>query len=95
MEETGLKLVPSKVIRKVAPAILSRKKELKKLSEWRRTLNARQKRLESLGADVHQMMLDLIGEANDWVAEADRISSLPFGDIDEISIALTRGAGGE
>ena len=84
-----MKVVPTKLIRKIAPEILSRTNELKRLSEWRVQLAERRKRLDNLLATVQQMIQDLGAEERDWVAEADRISRVPFQEIEQvISIAL-------
>jgi len=86
--EVGLKLVPTKLIRKIAPEILSRTTELKRLSDWRQKLTARRKKLEHLRLSVQQMEQDLMEEERDWGTEADRLANIPFHDIEEvISIA--------
>ena len=86
--EVGLKLVSTKLIRKIAPEILSRTTELKRLSDWRQKLTARRKKLEHLRLNVQQMEQDLMEEERDWAAEADRLANVPFHQIEEvISIA--------
>jgi hypothetical protein len=91
--EPGLKLVPTKHIRKIAPEILSRTTELKRLSDWRQTLAARRKKLEHLRLNVQQMDMDLMEEERNWEAEADRLANVPFHEIEEvISIGLNDAA---
>ena len=92
--DLGLKLVPTKLIRKIAPEILSRTTELKRLSDWRQTLAARRKKLEHLRLNVQQMDMDLMEEERNWEAEADRLANTPFDELEEvISIAQNDAAG--
>ena len=70
-----LKLVPTKLIRRIAPEVLSRTAELKKLSDWRQKLIERRKKLAHLRLNVQQMEGDLVVEERDWEVEADRLAN--------------------
>ncbi len=88
----GLKLVPTKLIRKIAPEILSRTNELKRLCRWRRKLTGKQEKVERLHLDVLQMQRGLMAEEKEWAAEAARIANRPFDKADEvIGIAAATG----
>ena len=88
LESNNLKLVPTKLIRRIAPELLSRTNELQKLSTWRRSLTKRRRKLEALELSIHQMKADLSDEEKDWEAEADRLANAPFHEMEEvISIA--------
>ncbi len=80
-EPTRLKLVPTKLIRRIGPERLSETNELQELSTWRRSLSRRREKLEALVQHVHQMEADLAEEENDWAAEAGRlwkVTTLPI-----------------
>jgi hypothetical protein len=81
LEPTRLKLVPTKLIRKIAPEPLSRTNDLQELSTWRQSLSRRREKLEALVQHVRQMEADLTEEETDWAAEARRlwkVTSLPM-----------------
>ena len=79
-----LKLVSTRLIRKIGPEIMLRTKELKRLSVWRQNLKMKRERLKRLHARVEQMEAELEAEKRDWEAEADRLAEVPFGRIEEV-----------
>ena len=93
--ELGLKLVPTKLIRKIAPEILSRTTELKRLSDWRKTLGARRKKIEHLRLSVQQLEKELMEEERNWEAEADRLGNTPFDELEEVIIIAQNDAAGQ
>jgi hypothetical protein len=77
--------LPTKLIRRIAPEVLSVTSDLQKLCKWRQSLAKRRLKLEALRQSVLQMEKDLEAEGIEWEAEADRVANVPLGSLREVT----------